>query len=404
MFALGIENCKGRMGPKKASGAQNRKRKALLEIEDKKYAGTLKRLFEKSSECSRQTLDTSQENSEEDSSDVLEEPNDALIPVQCTIESDRCAESNEDVAPGEESNSSLVSIINEEPESSGSAENLDDPGESISLSVGVDPDPALWPKLNSAIIDFIVQTGPVQVKNIEFKKDIRNRHFCNDFYRRSLDNGEYQARRWLIYSKSVNKVFCFCCKLFDNKARTSLATEGSQDWTHMSFILKSHETSTSHFLAEKKWMETQLRLETKNAIDQHFQDSLIKQRKHWRDVLERLMQITQLLAERNLAFRGSSDRLFTPNNGNFLAIVQFLGKYDVVMSEHLRQVLSKQSADHYCGKTIQNELINLMARQVINTIIDRCKKAKYYSLILDCTTDISHLEQMSFTVRFLEEN
>ncbi|XP_075687657.1 zinc finger MYM-type protein 1-like [Rhinoderma darwinii] len=43
------------------------------------------------------------------------------------------------------------------------------------------------------------------------------------------------------------------------------------------------------------------------------------------------------------------------------------------MSEHLRRITSKETADHYCGKTIQNELMNLMAKQVINTIIDQCK-------------------------------
>ncbi|XP_073501348.1 zinc finger MYM-type protein 1-like [Phyllobates terribilis] len=107
--------------------------------------------------------------------------------------------------------------------------------------------------------------------------------------------------------------------------------------------------------------------------------------------------------KRNLAFRGSSDRLFTPNNGNFLGFVQVLGKFDRVMSEHLHRVVSKEISDHYCGKTIQNEIIALMASQVINHIVTRCNQAKYYSIILDCTPDLSHKEQMSFTIRFLDE-
>lgn len=73
------------------------------------------------------------------------------------------------------------------------------------------------------------------------------------------------------------------------------------------------------------------------------------------------------------------------------------------MSEHLRRVSSKQCADHYCSKRIQNELINLLGNKVLQNIQNRLKKSKYFSIILDCTPDLSHSEKMSFTLRFVEE-
>ena len=44
------------------------------------------------------------------------------------------------------------------------------------------------------------------------------------------------------------------------------------------------------------------------------------ERRFWRNVLERLIDIALFLSERNLAFRGSEEVLGSPYNGNFLGI------------------------------------------------------------------------------------
>ena len=159
----------------------------------------------------------------------------------------------------------------------------------------------------------------------------------------------------------------------------------------------------SHFESYSKWLETESRLKKDKGIDRLNQRLIKKEVQRWRDVLERLLSITLFLAEHNLAFRGSSDKLFTPNNGNFLGLVQLLGKFDETMREHLRKFVNKELPDHYCGKNIQNEFINLLGEKVLENIFMRLKKAKYYSVILDCTPDISHSEKMSFTLRFVDE-
>ncbi|GBP29034.1 hypothetical protein EVAR_10850_1 [Eumeta japonica] len=94
----------------------------------------------------------------------------------------------------------------------------------------------------------------------------------------------------------------------------------------------------------------------------------------------------------------------TPNNGNFLGLVQLLGKIDIVMMEHLRRVVNKETNVHYFGKRIQNELIGLLGSEVRNNILSMVKLAKYFSSILDCTPDVSHVEQLSVTFRFVDTN
>ncbi|XP_025198869.1 zinc finger MYM-type protein 1-like [Melanaphis sacchari] len=122
---------------------------------------------------------------------------------------------------------------------------------------------------------------------------------------------------------------------------------------------------------------------------------------YWVKVLDRLLSVTLYLSKNNLAFRGSSDKFYTQSNGNFLSLVELLGKYDDVTKELLLKTLSREKTVHYCSHSIQNELINLMANKVLETIIDRLRAAKYYSVILDCTPDVSHQEQLSFTLRFV---
>ncbi len=51
---------------------------------------------------------------------------------------------------------------------------------------------------------------------------------------------------------------------------------------------------------------------------------------------------------------------------------------------------------------IQNELLNLMSSQLTKEIVAKIHTAKYFSIILDCTPDISHQEQMSIVIRIVE--
>ena len=72
------------------------------------------------------------------------------------------------------------------------------------------------------------------------------------------------------------------------------------------------------------------------------------------------------------------------------------------MNEHLRKITSEEIKDHYLGKNIQNELIQLIGNQVLQEIMKQIIKCKYYSILLDCTPDVDHEEQLSVILRFVE--
>ncbi|XP_039303559.1 zinc finger MYM-type protein 1-like [Solenopsis invicta] len=58
---------------------------------------------------------------------------------------------------------------------------------------------------------------------------------------------------------------------------------------------------------------------------------------------------------------------------------------------------------NYLSATIYEELIQLMAKKTQETILAEIKKAKYYSVIIDSTPDISHIDQLSFIIRYVQE-
>ncbi|GJQ73386.1 hypothetical protein Trydic_g20013 [Trypoxylus dichotomus] len=78
-----------------------------------------------------------------------------------------------------------------------------------------------------------------------------------------------------------------------------------------------------------------------------------------------------------------------------------MATFNPVMQEQLRRIRSSEIHDHYLGANIQNELIKLLSEKVKEEIVSDIKAAKYFSVLLDCTPDLSHQEQLSFVIRFV---
>ncbi|XP_065679846.1 zinc finger MYM-type protein 1-like [Hydra vulgaris] len=73
------------------------------------------------------------------------------------------------------------------------------------------------------------------------------------------------------------------------------------------------------------------------------------------------------------------------------------------MNEHGPKIKNQEiKTARYLGKEIQNELIQILANVIKDKILTRVKFAKYYSIILDCTPDNSHTEQITIVIRFAD--
>uniref|UniRef100_A0A453G806 TTF-type domain-containing protein n=1 Tax=Aegilops tauschii subsp. strangulata TaxID=200361 RepID=A0A453G806_AEGTS len=132
--------------------------------------------------------------------------------------------------------------------------------------------------------------------DLVFEKDTIGRHFSYAFYSRKLSNGEFVDRKWLVYHKGANKVYCFCCKLFKSKlSKSMLASDGLNDWKRLSARLKDHGNSVEHLTNMNTWNEVRLRLSKNQTIDDDMQREIAKEKKHWRQVLVRIVSTVKFL-------------------------------------------------------------------------------------------------------------
>ncbi|XP_052624860.1 uncharacterized protein LOC111905161 [Lactuca sativa] len=264
-------------------------------------------------------------------------------------------------------------------------------------------DPRRWEKLNSEEIKLLVQKGPKRDNSIMYGPyDKFGRRFSAALYTRTLPNLEKCDREWLVYSKELDKVFCFCCKVFRKGiSKGKLDGDGYADWHHVTTRVKEHEISLDHLTNRNKWFDMRKRLNLNEIIDKVQYEQFKKERDYWKQVLLRIIAVVKFLAKHNLAFRGSNEKLYKKGNGNFLGVIEMLEEFDPVIKEHVRRITCDGLHVHYLGHLIQNELISFLAQEIKKELIKKIKEAKYYSIILDCTPDSSHQEQMTIIVRYL---
>ena len=257
-------------------------------------------------------------------------------------------------------------------------------------------DPGHWKNIDTKLRDLLVERGPIRDYDLEFPKDENNRHFSTIHYIRKLPNGEKYDRRWLVYSNDLDKVYYFCCKLFDSKPSTGqLVNEGTKDWKNLALKLKSHKTTNGHISNINKWIDLELRLSKSKTIDKSLQEQMNRENGHWKQVLLRIIVVVKNLAKNNLAFCGNNEKIYQNNNGIFLSSIEMIAEFDPIMQEHIRRIQNGEIHNHYLGHNIQNELIKMLAYEIRNIIIKKIKEMKYFSVILDCTPDASHQEQMT---------
>ena len=272
-------------------------------------------------------------------------------------------------------------------------------------------DPARWGKIDDRVQSYWAKKGPesCQNKEADIKASERvyagehKRYFSKSFFQRELQNGESVSREWLLYSPSIGSVFCFVCRLYGEgeggNVNCPFKTTGFSDWKRASDKLPKHENTNCHRKAMLKYIK---RASDIGVIDTELRKQLELQYTYWSEVLKRVVTAVTFLSERGLAFRGASEIFGRADNGNYLGILEAIGEHDPFLKSHIEKYGNKGSGTpSYLSSTICEEVIQLMGDRVLSDITTAIKMAKYFSISVDSTPDVSHTDQLTFILRYV---
>lgn len=267
-------------------------------------------------------------------------------------------------------------------------------------------DPGLWDNLSAEDIQFWIESGPSTCQNADndFKSSKmvyqdRDRYCSKNLFVGKKVNGETFNRDWLIYSPASGCVFCFVCKLFET-SKSALASTGFKDWKNSVVSIQGHENSSDHRRASLTYFHRK----KNNVLKDQLLNEIRKEKNYWREVLKRVTAVICTLIERNLAFRGSNEKFGADSNGNFIGLLELIAKFDPFLAEHIKSYGDNGSGKtNYLSKTTCEEMIDLMAKKVLQAISDDVLKSKYYGLSVDSTPDVSHKDQLCVVLRYIDE-
>ena len=139
-----------------------------------------------------------------------------------------------------------------------------------------------WPKNTVSLTDLLVKIGPIQIMDFDFpftSQEGRKRRFNISHYFRKLPNGEKYKREWLVYSKTKDAAFCFCCKLYSRKIN-EVSGEGVSKWKNLNNRLNAHETSLDHLNCYMTWHDLIKRFKGSSTVDAVQQRQMDETTKH----------------------------------------------------------------------------------------------------------------------------
>lgn len=266
-------------------------------------------------------------------------------------------------------------------------------------------DPALW-KIDEVTRDLIAMKGFNQNKSSDLSKSGRQyseqrRFLPMAIFRRKMKNNELRDRTWLIFSESKGSVYCGPCLAFSSSTTQFDSQNGFNDWKNAEARVAAHESSEGHNASV-------LALANRSALQGRIDEALVLQlneeKSYWRNVLKRVVAVVKRLASRGLAFRGKNEVIGDQHNGNYLMTLEIIAEFDPFLAQHIERYGNKGSGtSSYLSKNTCDVFINLMAEKVMKQIVDELKAAKYFSLIVDSTPDIAHVDQLTIVVRYVLE-
>ena len=157
-------------------------------------------------------------------------------------------------------------------------------------------------------------------------------------------------------------------------------------------MFKKHEVSGCH----REAVDVVITLpHTTRDIGEQLSLQHAKEKESNRTAFLKILKSIQYLARQGLPLRGAGD----DSNGNFVQLLNLMSEGSLMMKDWL-----KRKTNTYTSHNIQNEIINLMAKQVLKEINVHLQQSPFLTLMLDETTDVSNKEQVVVVLRWVSSD
>lgn len=208
-------------------------------------------------------------------------------------------------------------------------------------------------------------------------------------------NSTYQ---WLTYDSELDKAFCSICKTAyevmkipskDESSLKAFATTGFSTWKNATANFNSHQTSQNHRFAATAIISRKNDTNISGIISRQAQQS----REDARFCLLKIFETIRFLAVQDIPTR------HTEEESNFIQLVK-LRCLDI---EKLRLWMDRPTYK-WISHDIINEIVSILARQILDNVVNPISEKKFFAFMADETTDISRKEQMSANFRVVDDN
>ena len=111
-----------------------------------------------------------------------------------------------------------------------------------------------------------------------------------------------------------------------------------------------------------------------------------------------LFDVAKTLTRNGMALRGNN----ADDDGNFSQIVNLLPRHNPVMKAWRDNRSVRKYHTTYLSPESQNKFISLLGDEVRSRISTCLKRAAFCSVMADTTPDVSHSDELSFAVRYVD--
>lgn len=206
---------------------------------------------------------------------------------------------------------------------------------------------------------------------------------------------------WINYDESKQAIFCeVCCEAHSKKlplptnrqsmiSKQAFVEDGFRTFKNAPGAFAPHENGEFHRAALASILNSK-----KTTVLEKLSDAKKKEMMMNRIALQKIFTSVLHLAQQGQALRGHEDK-----DSNLESLL-------VLRSQEIPELKTWLQRDNFkwMHNTIINEILNLMAEDIRNRILSRIKKSKNFAILLDETSDISKLEQVSICTRIVDDN